>query len=369
MSENDGVELPPLSDETIARIEEAVFDDIAEDRPLLRPAQPESTARRRRRRWALGLGVAAAFAAGILISPPLLSAVSHGPTGANSAGGDSAAYDAGPRPAVGMPESAQGDGAKSAAGGSAPGTSTDTPSAGRDIITTARVTLRVADIAKAADALTALAEKHGGYVESSDIGLEPGARSGTAPDAAQGAPTEPSLPSGDGWVSIRVPAADLTAVRDAVGERGQELGSSISREDVTATAVDLRARVDASKASVQRLTELMSKSGSVADLIAAETALSERQAQLESYQQQLKSLDDQVSMSSVQVQLTKRAKATEANAAGFGDGLLAGWNGLIAALNGVVIAFGFLLPWLAVAGVVLLMVWLIRRRMRKTRVP
>jgi hypothetical protein len=129
--------------------------------------------------------------------------------------------------------------------------------------------------------------------------------------------------------------------------------------------VDLRARVDAARASVKRLTELMSKSGSVADLIAAESALSERQAQLESYEQQLKSLDEQVAMSSIRVQLTERTTATAADPAGFGDGLLAGWNGLMVSLNALVVAFGFLLPWLVPIGVILLVIWLIRRRRRR----
>ncbi len=151
----------------------------------------------------------------------------------------------------------------------------------------------------------------------------------------------------------------------AVGDDGEVLQSSISRQDFTSTAVDLRARVEASRASVKRLTELMSKSGSVADLISAESALSERQAQLESYEQQLKGIDEQVAMSTVSIQLTERTSATKADPAGFADGLLAGWNGLIVSLNALVVAFGFLLPWLAIGGVVLLVIWLIRRRRRR----
>lgn len=356
MSENDGVDLPPLSDETIARMEGAVLDEIADQSAPPRGARRHATEQVRRRRWMAGLGLAAAFAAGILIAPPLLSAVSHQPTGVAAARGGSVTHDVAP-----LPAQVPGDAVKHASGGG------EVAESGRDIISTAQVTLQVTDLARAATALATLAQKHGGYVETSDIGLEPGTTAGAAPDAAQVSPREPVLPTGDGWVSLRVPAADLSAVLEAVAGEGQVLGTSISRDDVTTTAVDLRARVDASEASVQRLTELMSKSGSVSDLIAAETALSDRQAQLESYQQQLKHLDEQVSMSSVQVQLTKRAKAAQADPAGFGDGLLAGWNGLVSALNGLVVAVGFLLPWLAVAGVVAVAVWLIRRRIRKTR--
>ena len=125
----------------------------------------------------------------------------------------------------------------------------------------------------------------------------------------------------------------------------------------------------ATKASVQRLTELMSQSGTVSELIEAEIALTDRQAQLESYEQQLAALEDQVAMSSLQVQLTKTVAPTKADPAGFGDGLLAGWNGLVVSLNALVIAVGFILPWVALAALVLLAVWLIRRARRNRRHP
>jgi hypothetical protein len=153
-------------------------------------------------------------------------------------------------------------------------------------------------------------------------------------------------------------------VIDALDDSGDVLSSSISKQDVTSTAVDLRARVDATRASVQRLTELMSQSGSVSELIEAEVALTDRQAQLESYEQQLDMLEDQVAMSTLQVQLTRPAPQASADPAGFGDGLRAGWNGLIVSLNALVVALGFVLPWLAIAAAVLLVVWIIRRARR-----
>lgn len=151
-----------------------------------------------------------------------------------------------------------------------------------------------------------------------------------------------------------------------LGKTGDVLSSSTSKQDVTSAAIDLRARVDATRTSVERLTALMAQSGSVSELIEAEVALTDRQAQLESYEQQLAALEDQVAMSSLQVQLTRVAPVA-ADPAGFGDGLSAGWNGLVASLNAVVIAIGFILPWLVVAGVIVLLVWGIRRIVRGRR--
>ncbi|MFC7790496.1 DUF4349 domain-containing protein [Microbacterium sp. MAHUQ-60] len=350
MSENTGIALPPLSDESIARIESAVFDEIGEE--AAEPERRGQQTHRVRRRWVTGLSIAAAFVVGALITPPLISVVSAGQGAADSAAdGVSTTFDGGPVPAIGQPEIMRD-------AGGAVGAADEAVDADRDIITTSQLTLRVGDVAKAADAIADLAAAQGGYVESTDLGLAPGAPIDST--------REPSPDRGEGWISIRVPAAKLSDAMRAAEAEGQVLGSSISRQDVTSTAVDLRARVGASRASVQRLTELMSKSGSVADLIAAESALSERQAQLESYEQQLKSIDEQVAMSSIRIQLTERPTATTADPAGFADGLLAGWNGLIISLNALVVAFGFLLPWLAIAGVALLVIWLIRRRRHRT---
>ena len=217
--------------------------------------------------------------------------------------------------------------------------------------------MQVDDVRAAADALGKLAEKHGGFVESEQIGGSP------IPSPADGI-----LPpaQGAGWVTLRVPAADLTAVMDALRDQGTVLSSSIGQNDVTATTTDLRAQVASLTASVERLTQLMSQAGSVADLLTAETALTDRQTQLQSAQQQLKDLESQVAMSSVQVTLVREAPAA-ADPAGFGDGFAAGWHGLIVSLNALVIALGFLLPWLAVALVVLLIVWSVVRLRRARR--
>lgn len=331
---NDQTPLPELSEKKITEIEDAVFAEISEPTASARP-RPD-VARARRRRLLTGLGVAAAFAAGILVAPPILNVV--GGSGGSMSASDSVGVRAVSEAAPGM---------------SVDGSAASDASPVREIIQTAQATLRVNDIEDAADAVAALAARHGGYVESTDLRSTP-------LDENLSARTAES--SGYGWVSIRVPSTDLPAVIEELGAHGAVVASSVSQQDVTSTAIDLRARVETTRTSVERLTELMSNTATVGELIEAESALAERQAQLESYEQQLAALDDQVAMSTLQVELTRTASAAPADPAGFGDGLLAGWNGLIVSLNALVIAFGFLLPWLAVAGVVVLLIWTIRHR-------
>src|SRR5690606_16180671 len=82
MSENTGIALPLLSDESIARIESAVFDEIGDDSASVPARSPERHPARRR--WVTGLSIAAAFVVGALITPPLISAVSAGQGAADS---------------------------------------------------------------------------------------------------------------------------------------------------------------------------------------------------------------------------------------------------------------------------------------------
>lgn len=331
-------ELPELSQESIDRIERAVLADIERERS---PERAQPRRKSRRRGWLTGIGIAAAFVAGVLITPPLLNTV-----GVSSADGGGSVVGVSDSSAVDMavPESV--DASSSAIVG------TEADSADREIIASAQATVRVDDIEGAVAAIAELAEARGGYVESTDVSAEPMATDMTLPAQPTG---------GYGWISIRVPSADLTSVIEDLGDTGEVVSSSLSKQDVTSTAIDLRARVEATRASVTRLTELMSQSGSVSELIEAEIALTDRQAQLESYEQQLAALEDQVAMSSLQVQLAPEASATTPEPDGFGAGLLAGWNGLIVSLNALVVTVGFLLPWLVIAGGVFLVIWMIRR--------
>lgn len=353
--------LAPLDEEAIDRMEREVFAGIRSDR-----AGAATRARRRRRGWYVGGAAAAVVLVAAVIAPTVSGIVS--PMGASSAVSEQApdiALPAVPRRGA---DAGVADGAESLTTESAAG-SPDAV-AGRDVIATASATVQVSDAADAVREIGDAAVARGGFVES--VTLEgTGAEPMPAPvDGAVDGVIEPlsmpMYPQGQ-WITVRVPSAELIEVIDELADIGDVLSSSVNRSDVTEQTVDLRARVDATEASVARLTELMAQAGSVADLLAAEQALSERQALLESYQQQLASLENQVALSSLTVTLTEPSERVTADPAGFGDGLAAGWNGLVATLNGIVVALGFLLPWLLVVGVAALIVWAVVRLVRRRR--
>lgn len=345
--------LPPLDEHRVSAIEARVFRSLAAAR----------AARSARRRRALSIG---GTAAGLLVLAvvvgPLVSVngLSVGSSDSAAIAPDSAA------------DSGAGAGASESSEGSVPdgaGIAGALPAAGspasstREIASTAAATLRAPNVADVIDALSASAVELGGYVESSSTS---GTGASTTADDSDGDQIEPSypapLPPNTGSVTLRVPADRLSDARASLAELGTVTESTVERQDVTLQAVDLRARAAAAQTSVDRLTELVAQAGDLADLLAAESALTQRQAELESTRQQLTALESRVSLASLSVTVLPEETAAPADPTGFLDGLLTGWNGLVAAANAALIGIGFLLPWLLVAAVVTAVVLAVRRR-------
>ena len=357
------VSLPELSDRRIDEIETALFADISRER---------TTKRARRGRWLIGGAAAAAVLVVAAIIAPSLSGLVGGAGGVS----DSADYAVEPEaPAVapdmgggsdssGVTEEAARSDLDSSAVQSADGATGE-----RDIITNASATVVVADIPAAAATIAEAAEARDGYVESMNIGQSGDVSYPVDPETGimYDDSTSYPYPMSNAWITVRVPSGELNGMVRELSAIGEVTTSSVNRQDVTEQVVDLEARIEASQASVDRLLELMAQATSVADLIAAESALAERQATLESYQAQLKSLESYVDMSSLTVNLQPVVETVEADPAGFADGLIAGWNGLVATLNGIVIALGFLLPWLVVIAIAGAIVWAIVRAVRRRR--
>ena len=350
MTSNDP--LPHISEASLDRIEDSVFTGIARERDRRRT--------RRARWWAGGAVAVAVIAAAALIGPAVL--VGPDSTDISAVEVPDGGGQMADAPADGATESGMAaDDATSSGIEIGPG---DTD---RELITSATANIVVDDAATGAEAVAVAARARGGWVESLTI-TEDESRSD---DAYTSGMTDTSMPVpyAGSWITVRVPADQLDAIVADLSGIGEVRSSSVHTFDVTEQAIDLRARVEATETSVARLTELLDESADLSDLIAAETALADRQALLESYRQQLEDLEGRVATSSLTVTLVEPSEPVEADPAGFGDGLAAGWNGLVATLNGIVIGLGFLLPWLLVVAVVVAAVWLIviGRRARARR--
>jgi len=284
----------------------------------------------RRLRWLLAL----------LIASLLLAGCSSGSGGgADSAGGAAEDSDGGAAPAEGV--ATGGSGAEGGSDGDA----------NRQIVTTLDATVVVDDPTAAADQVVRLAERAGGRVDQRR-------------QRAAGAEGGESLPSA--WLTVRVPAAEVTTVLEELKAVGEVRQLDESSTDVTTAARDLDARIKALQTSVDRLLAIMAGAKDTAALLATETEISQRQAELESLQSERADLADQVSMSTLRVDLVAKDAPVVVEAKGFLGGLRTGWDSLVTAIDGVLVVLGVLLPWLVVLGVPLgVASWVLRGRRRR----
>lgn len=278
---------------------------------------------------------------GVLVAGALLA-------GCSASEGDMSMDDA--APAV---EAGAGGAAPAAAGGADDGAKDGAVSQDdrRMVVQTGSVYVEAQDPIAAAQALTAFVDRSGGRVES---------RSESAASADETATAV---------LTVRVPADAVSAAIDELRELGEVTGVDLRAEDVTGTAQDLDARIHALEVSVERMETLMTSAGTTKDLLEAESALSERQAELESLQSQRARLADQVALSTIEVVVSGPGTLpvqTQEEDGTFLTGLASGWEALVTTIGVVMVVLGAVLPWLALAGVVAGIVLAVRRRRRRS---
>lgn len=219
---------------------------------------------------------------------------------------------------------------------------------GPQIITTVDVTVTVQKPVAAADDAARIAEKFGGSVSYR-----------SERTATDGAP-------GSAQLTLRIPSAKLNSALDELKKLGVPQETSINALDVTAEATDLDARITSLQTSVDRLLTLMAQATSTENLLAVESALSERQANLESLQAQKRNLDDMVQLSTVNLNLISERDTPVQEPDTFWSGLVTGWNSFIGFLSGALVVLGVLIPWLAAAGLItaIVLVWVTLARRR-----
>ena len=96
-----------------------------------------------------------------------------------------------------------------------------------------------------------------------------------------------------------MPQAQLGTLTDQVAALGKVISRSQTSEDVTQQTIDVASRLATQKASVARIRALLAKATRIADIVAIEGELSQRESDLESLEAQLKSLNDAVDLATL----------------------------------------------------------------------
>ena len=204
----------------------------------------------------------------------------------------------------------------------------DTAASDRSVIKTGSLSFETAEIGGVQAAINEIVTDNKGLVESW---------------------SQESNNQGELWAvnaTVRVEAGKLDATIAAVGELGKVLSTNVNSTDVTTQVIDIDARVNSLSATVARLEKLMADAKSTADLLAAESALAQRQAELDSLVQQQKYLKDSVDMATLYVSAFAEGRGPVAAPTSFIDGIEQGWKALLAFFGGTIVFLGMATPWL-----------------------
>lgn len=152
----------------------------------------------------------------------------------------------------------------------------------RLLVRTASASLEVERLLDAESAVTALAARLGGYVESV------------------------RRDEHDAQLSLRVPAAALLPTLDSLERIGRVKNRSVTATDVTEEVQDVEARVETLRATRDRLRQLLGRAASVTEIAAVERELGRVQGDLDVLEGRQKSLRSNVALARVTVDLRQR---------------------------------------------------------------
>lgn len=223
------------------------------------------------------------------------------------------------------------------------------------IVYTASLTVRAADISRAASQAERIATAAGGYVSNENTLL----------DKAHPAQSTISL-------QLMIPVA---AYQATLGELSSRLGTRVSvsqqAQDVTATVADVTSRVTSAQAAISQLRALLARAGSVGDLLTVQNQIDQEESDLESLQSRERALTHETSYATLTLELVSKSHPAVGGhrkvAGGFPGGLRAGWHGLRVLVSVLLTGIGAALPFaglaaLAAYGAYRTRRWLLRRR-------
>lgn len=163
-------------------------------------------------------------------------------------------------------------------------------------------------------------------------------------------------------LELRIPSPRFATAMETLTELGTLVDRSRTSEDVTTQVIDIESRIRSQRASLARIQALLADARDLNQVIAIETQLSRRQADLDSLEQQQKYLADQTSLSTITVYLAVPEEDDAEDDDGFWSGLKSGWEALGSSTEVALTVIGAVLPFAAVLGLLALPGWVVWRR-------
>jgi len=224
-----------------------------------------------------------------------------------------------------------------------------------DIIYTAQLTVRAANVSSAAARAAQITEGVGGYVSNETTSADP---------------DHPS--QAIATVQLKIPVVSYPAI---LGQLAAGLGTQLSlkeqAQDVTQQVADVNSQVASDQAAIVQLRALLSHAGSVGDLLDVQNQINNEETALEAMQAQQRALSHETSYATVTLTLLgpkakpvpHRTKAPPSLAGGLG----AGWHALKMSLSWTLAFLGAVAPFAVIAAIAGYAIYRARRWMLRRR--
>ena len=166
--------------------------------------------------------------------------------------------------------------------------------------------------------------------------------------------------------TVRIPADNYDTFMNSVGTVGSLVSKNESVDDITSSYVDVQARLKSLETKLERLQELEQQATSVDELLDIEDRINEVQYQIESYTAQKKTYDDKVDYSTVSIDVSEVVTYSEIKADTalnrFAEAFSDSFAGFITFLQNVVIMLIYILPYIIVIGIILFIIFKVRKK-------
>jgi Domain of unknown function (DUF4349) len=224
-----------------------------------------------------------------------------------------------------------------------------------DIIYTAQLTVRAANVSSAAARAAQITDGAGGYVSNETTSADPD-------HPAQAIAT----------VQLKIPVASYPAILGQLaGGLGTQLSLQEQAQDVTQQVADVNSQVASDQAAIVQLRALLSHAGSVGDLLDVQNQINNQESALEAMQAQQRALGHETSYATVTLTILgpkakpvpHRTKAPPSLAGGLG----AGWHALKVSLSWTLAFLGAIAPFAAIAAIAGYAIYRTRRWMLRRR--
>lgn len=213
---------------------------------------------------------------------------------------------------------------------------------GREVVSTATVTLRADDIAAAKEQAAAVVDGSGGYVfgEQGQFGDNPSVT-----------------------LTLKVPPERFRSTLAGLGRLGTVDRQDVTTDDVTEQVIDLDSRIASAEVSVDRVRGFLDRANNVIEISSFESELLRRETDLEKLRGQKRSLDGRIDLATIvltvqpPVPVAETATSEPNELPGFLEGLAAGWRVFLSAGTVLLATLGLLVPFAPIIALIGLIVW------------